>query len=98
MKIVFALAIALTANVATADIETDKDAGACAGYLAATGRGGGVEAAIAMSDNSKRAIQFAKNYMRELGDTSPNSRQSIANQGAVACGRVGIKPRDYGSK
>jgi hypothetical protein len=83
-----------------ADIEIDKDAGICAGYLATRKSIEGMEVAIRMADNQSRAMQFADNW---LTDVERMKNNELYLRGKVysadsSCRRVGIRPADYKSK
>lgn len=76
---------------AKADIQTDKDAGVCAGYLTALRKPKGAEKALGMADNPRRATQFALNWFEEI-KRSGGMNAGLAVSADRACRNVGIRP------
>jgi len=75
---------------ANADIQTDKDAGVCAGYLTALRKPKGAEKALGMADNPRRATQFALNWFGEI-KRAGGMNTVLAVSADRACRNVGIR-------
>jgi hypothetical protein len=73
--------------------EDDKDAGTCAGYLAMLRKSdSSVNTALGLSDNPRRALSIAKEWIRQVQRSGAST--GVAIEGDRACKNVGIKAVD----
>ncbi len=90
-KILMIIILAWSANVLAG--EDDKDAGTCAGYLAMLRKSdSSVNTALVLSDNPKRALAIAKEWIRQVQRSGAST--GVAIEGDRACKNVGIRAVD----
>lgn len=73
--------------------EDDKNAGACAGYLAMLHKSdSSINAALGMSDKPRRALAIAKEWIRQAQRSGAS--MGVAVEGDQACKSIGIRAVD----
>ena len=88
-------------TAAIADLETDRNAGACAAFFTYTENANGRMAALKMADKMDRAIQFAQTEINQTARRLKENKldqsdwQAIIFSGNSACRKIGIRPGDF---
>lgn len=94
--IFYASALLISTN-AYAGMETDKAVGNCIAYFAAAQKLKGMQAALELADNQKRALKYSEMQMNEFHRYKNNKS---ALQGSIYsasgdCREIGIRTSDY---